>query len=245
SRHPPRVQLRKPVLHLYRAPLVQRGVPAPWNQASRASDRPRVPGSVRQIGSKDLALVRRDEYVVAGGLLGENGHLTLDQGYAAAGAPGAAGILEYPFLHYLGAEARGRAPQRFGEELVLVVRAGHQQPALPLLPHQILGKRVCEHRAGRRNMDHIGAAILLAQPIVDRSRIEENGSAIAQCVGSFQQRIRGKIGDDEAVAASELRRRLAGVVTFLEPELLQKEALIEESAGCVVVLDREACAGNA
>ena len=94
-------------------------------------------------------------------------------------------------------------------------------------------------------MDHIGAAILLAQPVVDRSGVEQNGSAIAQRVGGLQQRVRRKIGDDEAVAAGERHRRLGGILAILEPDLFQGKALIEELAGGVVVLDRETRAGNA
>ena len=94
-------------------------------------------------------------------------------------------------------------------------------------------------------MDHIGAAILLAQPVVDRAGVQQHGSAIAQRVGGLQQRVGGKIGDDEAVAAGERRCRLGDIVTVLEPNLFQREVLIEELAGGVVVLDREARAGDA
>ena len=69
-------------------------------------------------------------------------------------------ILEDALLHDLGAEPRRGAPQRVGEQLVLVMRADHQQPALPLLPDQILRQRIGQHRARRRDMDDIGAAIL-------------------------------------------------------------------------------------
>ena len=94
-------------------------------------------------------------------------------------------------------------------------------------------------------MDHIGAAILLAEPVVGRAGVQQHGSAITQRVGNFQQRIRRKVGDDEAIAAGEVRCRLGGVLTVLEPDFLQGETLIEELSGRVVVLDREARAGNA
>ena len=94
-------------------------------------------------------------------------------------------------------------------------------------------------------MDHIGAAILLAQPVVDRAGIEQHGSAIAERVGGLQQRVRGKIGDDEAVMAGERRCRLGDVVIVLEADLLQREMLIEKLAGGIVVLDRKPRAGDA
>ena len=94
-------------------------------------------------------------------------------------------------------------------------------------------------------MDYIGAAILLAQPVVDRSGVQQHGSAIAKRVGGLQQRVRREIGDDEAVAAGERRRRLGDVLAILEPNFFQGEALIEELAGGVVVLDRETRAGDA
>ena len=48
-------------------------------------------------------------------------------------------------------------------------------------------------------MDDVGAAILLAQPVVDRAGIEQHGAAIAQRIGDLQQLVRRKIGNDEAV----------------------------------------------
>ena len=58
-------------------------------------------------------------------------------------------------------------------------------------------------------------------------------------------RIRREVGDDEAVAAGELHRRLGGVLTFPEFDLLQGKSLIKKFAGRIVVLDRETHAGNA
>ena len=94
-------------------------------------------------------------------------------------------------------------------------------------------------------MDHIGAAILLAQPVVDRAGIEQHGPAIAQRIGRLQQRVGRQIGDDEAIAVGEGGCGLGDILAILEPNLLQGEALIEELAGGVVVLDREARAGDA
>ena len=139
-RHAPRVQFHEAVLHLDRAPLVLRGVPTGRHQARGARDRPRIPGAIGQVGREHLALVGGDQDVIGRRLLGEHRHLALDQGHAAVGAARAAGVLEGALLHDLGAKARGGAAQRVGVELVVVVRAGHQQPALPLLPDQILAR---------------------------------------------------------------------------------------------------------
>src|SRR4051794_28169874 len=94
-------------------------------------------------------------------------------------------------------------------------------------------------------MDHIGPAILLAQPIVDRANVQQHGSTIAKRVGRLQQRVRWQIGNDVAVAAGKFGRRLYDVVTVLETKLFEAEVLIEESSGGVVVIDGEAGAGNA
>ena len=67
--HAPRIQLHEAVLHLDRAPLVVRRVPAGRHQAGRARDRPRIPGAVGQIGGEHLALVGRDQHVIGRRLL--------------------------------------------------------------------------------------------------------------------------------------------------------------------------------
>jgi hypothetical protein len=95
-------------------------------------------------------------------------------------------------------------------------------------------------------MDHVGPAILLAQSVVDGACVEHHGSAIAYRIGGLQECIRGKIGDDEAnVAVGQRNGRFGRVVTILEPNLFQGEALIEELAGGIVVLDRKPGTGDA
>src|SRR5947199_361937 len=83
------------------------------------------------------------------------------------------------------------------------------------------------------------AAVLLAQPVVDRSDVQQHGPAIAECVGGRQQRVRGKSGNDKAVAPGERRCRPGDILAPPEPDLFQGEMLIEELARGVVVLDRE------
>ena len=161
-------------------------MPAGWNQPGRAGDRSRIPGTVGQVRREYFAFVRSNEDVIGRRLLGEHRHLPLDQGDAAIGTTRTTSILEGSFLNDLGAEARGGTAQCIGVQPVLIMRADDEQPAFPLLPHQILGERIREHRARRRDMDHIGATVLLAQPIVDRASIQQQRPAIAKRVGRLQ-----------------------------------------------------------
>ena len=66
------------VLHLGRAPLLMRRVPAHGIKTCGAGDRPRVPGAERQIVAEHVALVGDDQHVVVGRVLGEDRHLPLD-----------------------------------------------------------------------------------------------------------------------------------------------------------------------
>ena len=70
-------------LQLNRSPLVVRAVPACRNEARGSCDRPRIPSPVRQIGRKDLALVRGYENIVGRRALRENGQLALNLDDAA------------------------------------------------------------------------------------------------------------------------------------------------------------------
>jgi hypothetical protein len=63
-------------------------------------------------------LIRCNKDIIDGRLLGEHGHLTLDQGGTAIGAARPAGILEYSLLDNLRAKAHSRPSQRFGIKLV-------------------------------------------------------------------------------------------------------------------------------
>ncbi len=55
-------------------------------------------------------------------------------------------------------------------------------------------------------MNHIGAAIVLAQPVVGRAGVEQQRVARRQRVGGAQQIVGGKIGDDEAGALVDAGR---------------------------------------
>ena len=223
-----------------------RGVPAGGHKTGRARDRPRIPGSVGQVGREHFALGRSHEHIIGGGLLGKNRNLALDLRDAAVGPPRAAGVLEHPLLDDLRPEPSGRPPQRVGVELVIVVRADHEQPAAPLFPHQILRETVGEHRAGRRDVDHVGAAVLLAQPLVGRSDVEQQQPPLAAGIGRREQGIRGKVGEHEGnVLLGEIRGRGTRIVLAGESHFLKIEMLVEEFSGRIVVLDAEPGSGQA
>ena len=54
-----------------------------------------------------------------------------------------------------------------------------------MFPHQILCQTVGEHRPARGSVDHIGSAIVLTQPIVDRAGIEKDEALRVAGVGRF------------------------------------------------------------
>ena len=95
-------------------------------------------------------------------------------------------------------------------------------------------------------MDHVGPAVLLAQPVVARADVEEKQAALACGVGGLEQHLRGKVGDDQRDAAiGKLRHRSCGVVPAFEARRLDRERLVEELTGCIVILDRELRTGDA
>ncbi len=125
------------------------------------------------------------------------------------------------------------------------MRALHQQPAFPLFPDQILCHRVGQHRARRRDVDHIAAAILLAQAVVGRPCIQEDRAAVPDRVRRFQHGVGRQVRDDECdLATGEGACRGGRIFIALQANLIERKALVEKPAGGVVVLDREASAGD-
>ena len=57
---------------------------------------------------------------------------------------------------------------------IAVAMAHHQQQVLPPLRDQVLDQSIGEHRVARQQMQNVGAAILAAQAIACRARIEES-----------------------------------------------------------------------
>ena len=125
------------------------------------------------------------------------------------------------------------------------MRPDHQEPASPLLPNQILREPVGQHRTGRRDVDHIGAAVLLAQAIVGRARVEHQRTRGARRVGDRKNLGGGKIDDEKAHAVGEhVLQRGNRIFAGGELGVDDREGLIEESAGRVVVIHRHARAGD-
>ena len=77
------------------------------------------------------------------------------------------------------------------------MRTEDQQPTPPVFPGEILPEPVGEHRARWRNVDDVGSAILLAQPVVDGRNVEKDQPTLASHVGRFQQRFGREIGENE------------------------------------------------
>ena len=122
--------------------------------------------------------------------------MALDLHEASVSAPSATGILELAFLDDAGAETRCRAPQRIGKKLVGLVRAENEKPTRPMLPHQILCERVGQHGARRGNMNDVHPAVVLAQPVVGRARIEEDQAPLASGICRSNERIRREVRHD-------------------------------------------------
>ena len=94
-------------------------------------------------------------------------------------------------------------------------------------------------------MDHIGAAVLLAQTIVGRARVEHQRARGARRVGDRENLGRGKIDDEKAHAVGEhVLQRGNRIVAGGELGVDDREGLIEEAAGRVVVIHRHARAGD-
>ena len=89
-------------------------------------------------------------------------------------------------------------------------------------------------------MDQVGAAVFLAQPVVSRAGIEQKNAAPAPRIGGLEQRVRRQVGDDERnTAPRKVLDRGGRIVGILQPYVLEREALVEEFSGRIVVLDRQ------
>jgi hypothetical protein len=88
-------------------------------------------------------------------------------------------------------------------------------------------------------VEHVGAAILLAQSVVERARIEYDYAALTHRIGDLELRIGRQVGDDQRDAALDHRRGgRHRVVLLADAHVLQRETLVQEPAGGVVVVDR-------
>ena len=145
----------------------------------------------------------------------------------------------------LEAELLGRAPHRLGIELVARLRPDDQEEARPALEGEELRQGVGHHRAARRDVEDIGAAIGAAQPVVGRSDVEDRDIAVLEGVGHGHEVVRRKVGDDVAVAAiGELAGRVDGALALVEHGLVECVALAREGPRRGIVGDGEARPGH-
>ena len=95
-------------------------------------------------------------------------------------------------------------------------------------------------------MHDIRPAILLPQPVVARAGIEDQRPPVLQRVGERDHRLRARVGNDEGSTPFDvlfdLRNQLPDVAALDD---LERELLLEEPAGRVVVVDGKPRAGNA
>ena len=193
-----------------------------------------------------LALVGGHQNVIGRRLLREDRHLLLDLDDAAVRATPAAGVFECALLHDASAEAGGRTSQSIGITLVLGMRTHDQEPSPPILPRKILSQPIGQHRPSRRGVDHVCAAILFAQSVVDSTGIEQYDSARPAGIRRLEKRVGRKIGDDEGNAAIRQGERYGcRVVPFCELHLLQRKALFEKPARRIVIFNSKLSAGHA
>ena len=120
--HSPPEHLAETALHLHCSPLIVRRIPSCWDKAGRSCHRPRIPGSIGQIGCEDLALITSDQHIVGRRALREDRNLTLNLRDAAVGPTCPSGILEHLLLNKSRTEALARASQGITVQFVIVMR---------------------------------------------------------------------------------------------------------------------------
>ena len=188
--HAPRVQLHEAVLHLDRAPwscaasqLAARGQPS----RRRAAD----PRCDRADKRRKLRFHRRDQHVV-GRRLWVN-----------------TGIWRWIRVRRCRCGARRRYPRkcaparswrRIGwrrvgarrHKLVLDRASRPPAPSASIASTPDIGRALGEHRTCRGDMDDVGAAFRLSQPVVDRAGIEQQRSAITKASAAFNNSSAGR-----------------------------------------------------
>ena len=211
----------------------------------RARDRPRIVCRIGKIVAEFVILVGHHQHVIADalremrdfGARRRNGRYR--SGARRADRSRACRRRALP-------ELLDRVPHRRRIGAVRLGRAGDQEDVAPLLHQQIFHERVRQHGAARQRVQHIGAAFPGAQLVVGRSGIEERDTLRRRQVGDRQQRARRQVGRHQADAvAGELAEARRDTATLGHDHLLEREMLVGEAAGGVVVLDREARAGDA
>jgi hypothetical protein len=171
--------------------------------------------------------------------------LALNLRNSAVGPARTAGILEHLLRNDARSEPLGGASQRIAKELVLGMGTHDQQPSAPLFPDEVLCQCIGQHRARWSDMDHVASAIFFAQPIVGRADVEEENTVRPAGVSRFEQRVRREVGEYERnTARRKCHGRRGGIIARREARVLQREPLVQELAGGVIILDRKPRAGQ-
>ena len=228
---------REATLNLHRTPLIESAVPAYRHQTGGTGHGARIPCAIRQITGKNLALIRSHQHIIIGRFLREDRHLPLNLDNAGVGATRSARIGKFALGHNFCTKAQRRMTQSLTKQFVLRVGAGDQQPLAPFFPYQILRQPVGQLRAAGRHMNKIGAAILLTQPLVRRAGIEHNLPIRLAQIGSLEQGLGLKIGNDKANLLTGQRGHGRGhILKRFHRSVDQHEPLVLELPGGVGVI---------
>ena len=94
-------------------------------------------------------------------------------------------------------------------------------------------------------MNHIGAAVLLAQTIVGRAGIEDEYARGARAVGDGENFRSGEVDDEKPYAVLEHAiQRPKRILAGRELRVDNGEGLVEKAPGGVIVVHRHARAGD-
>src|SRR5262249_2411857 len=100
--------------------------------------------------------------------------------------------------------------------------------------------------ACRRDVNDVGAAILLAQPVIGGRDIKEKGAARLSRVRRLEKSVRLKIDDQKQYAlVGERIDHGSGIVTRVKPGVFQRILLVEKFAGRVIVSNGKLGTGQA
>ena len=92
----------------------------------------------------------------------------------------------------------------------------------------------------------VRTAVLLSQAVVAGAGVENQGTQVFQRVGEADDRLRAHVGNDEGGSAFDVFFDLCNQfsnITVLNDR--ERELLLEEPPGRIVVVDGEPCTGNA
>ena len=149
-------------------------------------------------------------------------------------------------LDYLAAKAGGGALDH--GEIILVLRrvAADHEPSRPFLPDQILRQRVGPHGVVGNDVEHVGAAFLLAELGGAGTDVHDQRVLGLRQIGHGEQIGGLEIGDDEAFAIGEQLLGLGHHVGVVRDDRLDElEGMADEASGLIGLLEHQARALDA